>query len=155
MCFVLVLVTVLAVVTNLAIAVIVGVVVTALANSWDMGHVLDASYRTFVDEHGRKTRIYRVNGSLFFGSVTSFKDLFNVSDDPEEVICDFEHSLVCDYSAVAAIKSIYKRYHEEGKHFPVKHLSKSSRDPFKRVVDTENGGDSFRGLSSPHTHRGD
>ena len=75
---------------NLALAVAIGVVINALAFAWRQA--LDIHAHAKVDEDGRK--VYRVQGVLFFGSVTSFRDLFSVNDDPEQVVIDFGDSRV-------------------------------------------------------------
>ena len=130
--FVIILVTVLAVVTNLAIAVFAGVVFVALVNSWDAGKILKATTATFTDKHGTETKIYRLYGSLFFGSSRTFTTLFNPKNDPEHVIINFENSLICDYSAIAALYALQQRYANYGKRVTIEKLSTKSKNQLRK-----------------------
>lgn len=119
--FVMVLVTlVTAVLHNLAIAVVVGVIIAALVFAWDNAKRIRA--RKYVDENGIKH--YEIYGPLFFGSVTVFNEKFEVLDDPNEVIIDFAESRVVDMSAIEALNKITERYHKVGKVVHLRHLSK-------------------------------
>ncbi|MCL4105709.1 UNVERIFIED_CONTAM: hypothetical protein GTU68_028586 [Idotea baltica] len=119
--FVMVLVTlVTAVLHNLAVAVLVGVIIAALVFAWDNAKRIRA--RKSIDEDGVK--IYEIYGPLFFGSVTIFNEKFDVLEDPEEVIIDFKESRVVDMSAIEALNKITERYHKVGKKVHLKHLSK-------------------------------
>ncbi|MDO6681213.1 MULTISPECIES: SulP family inorganic anion transporter [unclassified Oceanobacter] len=127
--FVLVLVTVVTVLTDLAIAVIIGVVVSALVFAWQGAkriHVLSQK-----QEDGSK--VYKLYGPLFFGSVASFKDLFDVSNDPTKVIIDFADSRVMDHSALEAIDTLAERYIAEGKEIHLLHLSQECRTLLKQA----------------------
>lgn len=115
---------------DLATAVITGVVVSALIFAWEKGKVIYANVEE--SENGSKT--YKINGTLFFGSVLNFKDLFDVESDPDEVILDLKYAKVTDYSAVEAISSITKRYEESGKTFKIVRLS----DECKRMFHNAN-----------------
>lgn len=118
--FVMVIVTLVTVVLhNLALAVIIGVIVAALVFAWDSAKRIRA--RKSVDENGVKH--YEIYGPLFFGSVTSFNDKFDVLNDPNEVIIDFAESRVADMSAIEALNKITERYHKAGKKIHLKHLS--------------------------------
>ncbi|MFK7770563.1 MAG: SulP family inorganic anion transporter [Saprospiraceae bacterium] len=122
--FVMVLVTlVTAVLHNLALAVIVGVIIAALVFAWDNAKRIRA--RKHVDEKGIKH--YEIYGPLFFGSVSVFNDKFDVLNDPDEVIIDFAESRVVDMSAIEALNRITERYHKVGKKVHLKHLSKDCR----------------------------
>lgn len=117
--FVIILVTSVTVMTDLAIAVIVGVIVSALMFAWEHAkHIHAVSY---LDESGSK--IYQVNGPLFFGSVANFLELFDTVNDPQDVIVDFVNSRVADHSAIDAIETIAERYHKSGRKLHLKHLS--------------------------------
>lgn len=119
--FVMVLVTmVTAVLHNLAIAVVVGVIIAALVFAWDNAKRIRA--RKYVDDNGIKH--YEIYGPLFFGSVTVFNDKFEVLDDPNEVIIDFAESRIVDMSAIEALNKITERYHKVGKIVHLRHLSK-------------------------------
>jgi len=118
--FVMVLVTlVTAVLHNLALAVIVGVIIAALVFAWDNAKRIRA--RKHVDEKGIKH--YEIYGPLFFGSVTVFNSKFDVLNDPKEVIIDFEESRVVDMSAIEALNKITERYHKVGKKVHLQNLS--------------------------------
>lgn len=117
--FVLVLVSGVTVVTDLAIAVVVGVIVSALVFSWKSAKRITAhSYQ--VDD---STKVYELSGPLFFGSITSFRDLFDPKNDSEDVIVDFKDSRVWDHSGLQAIDSLAERYTNHGKRLHLKHLS--------------------------------
>ncbi|WKV11935.1 SulP family inorganic anion transporter [Marivirga harenae] len=104
---------------NLALAVIVGVIIAALVFAWDNAKRIRARKR--VDENGVK--YYEIYGPLFFGSVAAFNEKFDVNDDPEEVVIDFQESRVVDMSAIEALNKITERYLKVGKKIHLKHLS--------------------------------
>ena len=122
--FVMVMVTlVTAVLHNLALAVIIGVIIAALVFAWDNAKRIRA--RKFTDEAGVKH--YEIFGPLFFGSVTVFNEKFDVLDDPDEVIIDFAESRVVDMSAIEALNKLTERYLKVGKVVHLKHLSADCR----------------------------
>ena len=122
--FVMVLVTlVTAVLHNLALAVVIGVIIAALVFAWDNAKRIRARKR--IDENGAKH--YEIYGPLFFGSVSVFNSKFDVLNDPDVVIIDFEESRVVDMSAIEALNKITERYHKVGKKVHLKHLSKDCR----------------------------
>jgi SulP family sulfate permease len=104
---------------NLALAVLIGVIISALVFAWDNAKRIRA--RKYIDENGVKH--YEIFGPLFFGSVTAFAEKFDVSTDPNEVIIDFKESRVADMSAIEALNGITNRYHKEGKKVHLSHLS--------------------------------
>jgi SulP family sulfate permease len=104
---------------NLALAVIVGVIVSALVFAWDNAKRIRA--RKTIDEQGIKH--YEIYGPLFFGSVAAFNDKFDILDDPEEIIIDFKESRVVDMSAIEALNKITERYFKLGKKVHLRHLS--------------------------------
>ena len=108
-----------AVVHNLALAVLVGVIISALVFAWDNAQRIRA--RKYVDDNGIKH--YEIYGPLFFGSVTAFNEKFDVQNDPEEVIIDFEESRVVDMSAIEALNKLSERYLNADKKLHLKHLS--------------------------------
>ncbi|WP_282604727.1 SulP family inorganic anion transporter [Pelagibius sp. Alg239-R121] len=117
--FVLVLVSGVTVFTDLAIAVVVGVIVSALVFSWKSAKRITArSYQT--DD---ATKVYELSGPLFFGSITSFRDLFDPKNDSDDVVVDFKGSRVWDHSGLQAIDSLAERYTNHGKRLHLKHLS--------------------------------
>ncbi|MDO6491143.1 MAG: SulP family inorganic anion transporter [Cellulophaga sp.] len=122
--FVMILVTLITVVLhNLALAVLIGVIISALVFAWESAKRIRA--RKYVDEAGVKH--YEIYGPLFFGSVTAFNEKFDVANDPEEVIIDFKESKVSDMSAIEALNKITERYAKVGKKVHLKHLSKDCR----------------------------
>ncbi len=116
--FVLILVSGVTVFTDLAIAVIVGVIVSALFFAWEHASHINVKK---TDKDG--TRIYELNGPLFFGSVKNFLDLFNPADDPDDVIIEFQNSRVADHSAIEAIDNLAEKYIKAGKKLHLRHLS--------------------------------
>jgi SulP family sulfate permease len=104
---------------NLALAVLVGVIISALVFSWDNAKRIRA--RKTTDENGVKH--YEIYGPLFFGSTSAFQDKFDVASDPDEVIIDFYESRVVDMSAIEALNKITERYRKAGKRVHLKHLS--------------------------------
>ncbi|MGS2739136.1 SulP family inorganic anion transporter [Sinomicrobium sp. M5D2P17] len=121
---VMVLVTLITVIThNLAVAVLIGVVLSALAYSWENAKRIRA--RKYVDENGVKH--YEIFGPLFFGSIQGFADKFDVLNDPQEVVIDFAESRIADMSAIEALNAVTKRYAKRGKTVRLRHLSKDCR----------------------------
>ena len=117
--FIILLVTFVTVVANLAIAVVVGVIVSALIFSWQQARDIAASSRTM--HEGVKE--YQIRGSLFFGSAKNFIELFDAHSDPNVVVVDFAQSRVADHSAIDAIEKLAKRYSSLDKTFRLRHLS--------------------------------
>ncbi|RIJ47363.1 SulP family inorganic anion transporter [Maribellus luteus] len=117
---VIVLVTGLTVLFDLAVAVLSGVIVSALVFSWENAKRIRA--RKSTDEHGIKH--YEIFGPLFFGSTTLFQTKFDVQNDPDEVIVDFKESRIMDQSAIEAINKLAERYQKVGKNIHLRHLSK-------------------------------
>lgn len=118
--FVMVMVTVITVVThNLAVAVLIGIIFSALVFSWENARRIRA--RKSVDEMGIKH--YEIYGPLFFGSVKAFTDKFDPLSDPTEVIIDFRESRITDMSAIEAVNSVTHRYRKQGKTVHLRYLS--------------------------------
>ncbi len=108
---------------NLALAVLIGVVISALVFAWDNAKRIRARKR--LDEEGIKH--YEMYGPLFFGSVSAFHDKFDVLNDPDEVIIDFAESRVVDMSAIEALNKVTERYRKVGKKVHLRHLSPDCR----------------------------
>jgi SulP family sulfate permease len=121
--FVIILVTTVTVFTDLAFAVFVGVIVSALVFAWE--HAKHINVEKSVDANGWK--VYRLNGPLFFGSVANFLELFDATDDPQDVIVDFQNSRVADHSALDAIDTLAERYVTAGKRLHLRHLSQDCK----------------------------
>lgn len=117
--FVILLVTGVTVASDLAVAVVVGVIVSALAYAWNNATRIRA--RTSITADGAK--VYAIEGPLFFGSVDGFSELFDPAGDPEQVIVDFENSRVVDQSALQAIEALATKYEASGKALQLRHLS--------------------------------
>jgi len=121
--FVLVLVSSMTVFFDLAIAVISGVIVSALVFSWENAKRIRARKRTKEDG----TKVYEIWGPLFFGSITAFNDKFDVKNDPKSVEIDFIESRISDHSAIEAIFNLVTKYKQEGKKIYLKHLSEDCK----------------------------
>lgn len=121
--FVLILVSSMTVFFDLAIAVISGVIVSALVFSWENAKRIRARKR--INEDG--TKVYEIWGPLFFGSIKAFNDKFDVKNDPQSIEIDFVESRVSDHSAIEAISNLVKKYKEEGKTIHLKHLSRDCK----------------------------
>ncbi|MGO1118980.1 SulP family inorganic anion transporter [Rhodovibrionaceae bacterium A322] len=117
--FVLILVTAVTVASDLAVAVVVGVIVSALVYAWQSAKQIHATSKATAE--GGK--IYALQGPLFFGSIASFNEIFDPKNDPDEVIIDFLGSRVWDHSGLQAIDDLAERYIAEGKQLHLKHLS--------------------------------
>ncbi|MGE4488309.1 MAG: SulP family inorganic anion transporter [Kiritimatiellales bacterium] len=116
-------VSVITVFTNLAVAVAIGIIISALVFAWEKGKTINCD--TCTDEHG--TKIYKLNGALFFGSAHHFATLFTPAEDPAEVVIDFERSRVYDHSALDAVHKMTEKYAAVGKHLHLLNLSKECR----------------------------
>ncbi len=117
--FVAALVTGVTVATDLAVAVVCGVIVAALIFAWE--HAKQIRVDAHEDENGAK--VYELHGPLFFGSVASFQEMFDPQNDPDQVIIEFRDSRVADHSAIEAIDSLGDRYKRAGKRLHIRHLS--------------------------------
>ena len=118
--FIIILVSLVTVFFNLAIAVLVGIIVSALAFAWAHGKKIHAG--VMIDEHG--TKVYKLESALFFGSAQSFKELFDPLNDPQDVVIDFAKARVYDHSAIEAINNITQRYADQKKSLHLLNLSK-------------------------------
>ena len=119
---VIIVVTVVTVAEDLAIAVVVGVIMSALVYAWNAAKRIHASKRPSAREKG--AIVYDIQGPLFFGSVTGFRELFEIEDDPDKVIIDFAGSRVVDQSALQAIEDVAAKYSEAGKTVMLRHLTR-------------------------------
>ncbi len=134
---VIVLVSALTVMFDLAIAVFAGVIVSALVFAWENASRIRA--RKQFKEDG--TKVYEIWGPLFFGSITSFNSKFDVKNDPDTVEIDFMESRVSDHSALEALFNLVEKYQSVGKTIKLKHLSEDCKvlmrkasDKFKEVI---------------------
>ena len=107
---------------NLALAVLIGVVISALVFAWDSARRIRA--RKHIDADGVKH--YEIYGPLFFGSIKTFHEKFDVQGDPDEVIIDFRESRIADMSGIEAVNRLTERYHKAHKKIYLTNLSGSS-----------------------------
>jgi SulP family sulfate permease len=124
--FVLIIVSGITVATDLAMAVIIGVIVSALIFAWEHAQHIRADVK---DEDG--TKVYELHGPLFFGSVSFFLELFDPQSDPDNVIIEFKHSRVADHSGLEVIDTLAERYSKLGKSLSLRHLSPECRKLLK------------------------
>ncbi|MEJ2061113.1 MAG: SulP family inorganic anion transporter [Gammaproteobacteria bacterium] len=129
--FIIVLVSAVTVATDLAIAVIVGVIISALVFAWE--HAKQLHVKSYEDEQGSK--VYELNGPLFFASVKNFRDLFDPKNDPKDVVIEFQHSRVVDHSAIEAIDNLAERYMSAGKRLHLRHLSAECKQLLDKAGD--------------------
>ncbi len=138
--FVLILVSAVTVFTDLAIAVVVGVIVSALVFAWESAR----SIYVEVTQDTPNAKTYRLHGQLFFASISRFKDLFHPKDDPREVVIDFRYSRVWDHSALEAIDALAERYQRNGTVLHLRHLSTDCQallHKAKNMVEEDKDGD--------------
>lgn len=140
---VIVLVTAVTVFYDLAIAVVVGVIVSALAYAWNNASRIHANVRASKSKAGAK--VYEIDGPLFFGSASGFIQLFKPEDDPNEVIIDFMRSRVVDQSALQAIEDVAAKYQASGKTVWLRHLTRDCHKLLNRtgqiVIDADHDPD--------------
>jgi SulP family sulfate permease len=126
---VIVAVTAITVFTDLATAVLCGIVIAALNFAWQ--HARDI--RADVDDTQAGVRTYAPHGTLFFASTAHFQELFTPATDPSRVILDCRHLHMADHSAIAAMESLVERYAKAGKRLQVMHLSQRSESLLQRA----------------------
>ena len=114
---------------NLALAVIVGVILSALVFAWENAKHIKA--HTSLDSMNNK--VYEIDGPLFFASIKNFQDIFTPNDDTDDVVVDFKNSRITDHSAIEAIDKLAERYDRAGKRLHLKHLSKECRLLLKKA----------------------
>mgnify|MGYP001447398588 FL=1 len=140
---VIVVVTGVTVIEDLAVAVIVGVIMSALVYAWNAAKRIRATTRQSATEKG--ALVYDISGPLFFGSISGFRELFDVANDPETVIIDFAGSRIVDQSALQAIEDVAAKYHEAGKRVMLRRLSPDCHRLLSRsgqlIVDSDDGPD--------------
>lgn len=121
---VLVAVSTLTIIFDLAIAVVAGVIMSALVFSWENAKRIRARKRMKADG----TKVYEIWGPLFFGSIIAFNDKFDVKNDPDKIEFDFVESRISDHSAIEAIFNLVNKYEAEGKTIKLKHLSEDCKE---------------------------
>ena len=126
---VILLVTIITVFFDLAIAVLTGVIVSSLVFAWENAKRIRA--RKYTDDHGVKH--YEIYGPLFFGCIELFNSKFDVKNDPSEIVIDFKESRIVDQSAIECINKLTERYHKIGKNIHLRHLSSDCVKLIKRA----------------------
>ena len=126
---VIVLVTAVTVMSDLATAVVVGVIVSALAYAWNNASRIQAR----ISSTPEGAKVYEIEGPLFFGSVEGFTEIFDPQNDPALVVVDFMDSRVVDQSALQAIEALAGRYEACGKTLQLRHLSHDCHQLLKRA----------------------
>lgn len=116
---------------NLALAVLIGVIISALVFAWESAKRIRA--KKYIDSNGVKH--YEIYGPLFFGSVVAFNEKFDIQNDPQEVIIDFKDSRIADMSGIDALNKLTERYKQANKKLHIKHLSKDCRTLLKNAED--------------------
>jgi len=120
--FVLILVTIVTVKFDLAVAVIAGIIISALVFAWKHAKIFS---HTYIESDGSK--VYELDGPLFFASVTSFSEQFDIENDPKNIVIDFKNTRVMDVSGVEAVDNITKKYEKSGRKLLLRHLSKDCK----------------------------
>lgn len=141
------LVAVVTVIFDLAIAVVAGVIVSALVFAWE--HAKQIKVHAYIDEKGWK--VYELEGTLFFASAAGFQPLFSPKDDPDDVVVEFRRAKVADHSAIQAIDSLAERYKQAGKRLHLRHLSPDCLE----VLENARGMIEVNVLEDPHYHIAD
>jgi len=129
--FVIILVSGITVVSDLAVAVVIGVIVSALVFAWEAAQRMDA--KTYTNDEG--FLVYELHGPLFFGSIHSFNQLFNPQDDPNDVVIDFRYTHVHDHSGLEAVDALAMRYAKQSKILHLVHLSPECKQLLGRAGD--------------------
>ncbi len=145
--FVLILVSGVTVYHDLAMAVVVGVIVSVLIFAWEHARHIHVIKRT--DEDG--SLVYELNGPLFFGCINEFKGFFDPANDPNDVVIEFRNSRVVDHSAIEAIDNLAEKYRKAGKTLHLRHLSEDCRVLLHKAGDMVE----VNVLEDPHYHVAD
>lgn len=140
-------VTIITVLTDLAVAVLAGVAFAALVFAWQ--HAKEIRVETTIDDMGRK--VYALKGSLFFASTANFAALFSPKDDPSHVVIEFRDARVVDHSAIEAIDTLAARYQQLGKTLHLRHLSPDCLE----LLDRAKGMLEINEFEDPHYHIAD
>lgn len=119
------------IVADLAIAVIAGVIVSALVFAWE--HAKHITVQVETNHEGQK--VYALNGTLFFASIANFQTLFNIGEDPAHVVIDFKNARVVDHSAIVAIDNLATKYKAAGKQLHLRHLSRDCQTLLNNAKD--------------------
>jgi len=135
------------VIFDLAIAVVAGVIVSALVFAWE--HAKNIRVQSYTDENGWK--VYELEGTLFFASTASFQPLFTPKDDPQDVVIEFRRARVVDHSAIQAIDALAERYKQAGKRLHLRHLGPGCR----KVLENAKGMIEVNVLEDPRHHIAD
>ena len=127
--FVVILVTVVTIFADLAIAVGLGIIASSLVFAWKKGNNILIEYA----ENVNGFKEYHVKGVLFFGSVANFNERFSPKDDPDTVIINFGHARIFDYSGVEALSILTEKYEKQGKRIYVKNINRDSKKMIRKA----------------------
>lgn len=145
--FVLILVSGVTVYHDLAMAVVVGVIVSVLIFAWEHARHIHVIKRDDADG----SRVYELNGPLFFGCINEFRNFFDPANDPDDVVIEFRNSRVVDHSAIEAIDNLAEKYRKAGKTLHLRHLSEDCRVLLRKAGDMVE----VNVLEDPHYHVAD
>jgi len=120
-------VTAITVATDLATAVLCGIVIAALSFAWRHAREIRADV---TQANGVKT--YTPHGTLFFASIAHFNELFDPASDSQQVVLDCRHLRLADHSALVAVAALSERYAKAGKTLQVLHLSRRCENLLQR-----------------------
>ena len=129
--FIIITVSAITVLLDLAVAVFIGIIIAALVYAWNSAKEI----RVKVSEEGEAQKTYNIAGNVFFGSITSFKEKFDPSNDPKDVYIDFADAKVCDHSGIEAVHGLSERYKAAGKVLHLRHLSAECAMLLKKAGD--------------------
>lgn len=126
---VIIVVSVVTIFADLATAVIIGVILSALIFAWEKGK----TFYVNIEENADGSKTYKINGAIFFGSVLNYKELFDVQNDPDNVIVDLKYAQVMDHSAIETIDSVSVKYRNAGKNMTIIRLSEKDNRLFENA----------------------
>lgn len=129
--FVIIVVSLITIFADLGTAVVAGVILSALIHVWEKGKLIYANVEN--NEDGSKT--YKINGTIFFGSVITYQELFDIKKDPDHVYVDFKYAIVSDHSAIEAINGMSEKYREKGKTMTLIRFTESCHKLFENAKD--------------------
>ena len=133
---VILIVTLVAIFLNLAVAIAAGVVFSAVVHAWDSGNHVDAEIsikQMLVNGLECKVKYVHMKGAIFFGSARKFVNLFSVSEDPDTVVIDLTDALIIDHSAVAAVQGVTHRFAQAGKRVLLTNINHKCKGRMQRT----------------------
>ena len=128
---------------DLAKGVLTGVVLTAISFARRVGAMLRMKSRDELDG----TRVYAVEGEVFFASAIQFTNSFDYLHAPAKVVIDLTHAHFWDISAVAALDRAVLKLRRHGAEVEVVGLNQASQSLVERL-----GAHGNADASSPPAH---